>query len=148
MDTLAHIHQQINPFLYQKRPRDFHTYLNVPQEDFVPSCTTGIWSFPGKTAFLFYSPQHYLRLPVTLSEAAARAGLAVSLGVRLCDSVCLEVAVWTCGAPAEPCVKPCSALPALLAVPALRRFAGVRFVPGLAGTDGELGFGFPAMIPV
>lgn len=41
MDIVVHIHQQINPFPYQKSPQDFHTYLNVPPEDFIPSCTLG-----------------------------------------------------------------------------------------------------------
>lgn len=84
MDTLIRIHQPINPFWYQKRPQDFHTYLNVPQEDFIPSCTTGSWSFPGKIAFPLYSHQHYLRLAGTplgsVSFAAARPDEAVSLG--------------------------------------------------------------------
>lgn len=110
MDTLVHTHQQINPFLYQKSPQDFHTYLNLPQEDFIRFYTTGSWSFPGKAAFLFHSPpafpqaciyscgQHFLRsCPGTFGCVIGRRGSV--------SSVCLEVAVWTCGAPAEPGVQ-------------------------------------------
>lgn len=51
MDALVHAHQQINPFPYQKSPQDFHTYLNVPQENCIPSCTGESWSSPGKNSF-------------------------------------------------------------------------------------------------
>lgn len=107
-----------------------------------------------KQLFLSTHTQHYPRLPVihlgSISFAAVRArfGCVITKGGSA-SSVCLEVAVWTCGAPAEPCVEPPPRLPPTpLPVPALRRFAGVRRIPGLEGTDGELGFGFPDMIPV
>lgn len=118
MDTLAHIHQQINLFLYQKSPQDFHTYLNLPREDFIPSGTTGSWSFLGKTSFFFDShpalPQatsiscqkHFLgscpgRFVCSIrkggSVSSVRSSVRSSVSISV-SSVCLEVAVWTCRA--------------------------------------------------
>lgn len=63
--------------------------------------------------------------------------------------MCLEVAVWTCRAPAEPCVEPPSQLCTYAqVVPTLRRIAGVRRTPWMVLTDGELCLVFTDMIPV
>lgn len=42
-----------NKPLHQNSHQDFHTFLNVSQDTFVPPCTVGNWSFLSKTAFLF-----------------------------------------------------------------------------------------------
>lgn len=154
MDTLVHIHQQKNPFLYQNSPQGFHTFLNVPQENFSPSCTAGSWSFPGKTAFLVYS---HPALPQASSNSSRKHFLCSCPGP-----------IWLCyyeGRLCELCVpgggsldlrSTCRALRGAAASAPPHTLAGAspaqvcrgQTIPGLAGTDGELGFGFPDMIPV
>lgn len=104
MGTLAYVCQQINAFTYQESPRDFHIFLNVPQETLIAlSCVKQLF-FPNHTQHHPKLSKSHLR-SIPFTAALARFVCAVSKRGSV-SCVCLEVAVWTCRAPAEPCMEP------------------------------------------